>query len=159
MFGLEPLEAVYASVALLFQLILVVHFSVRRWRFETALRYGWIVYGLGPPYAALSVFLLLAGAPWWMWAGGFLYLVWAVFGFTVEYLRHLEWRRPVRWAIFVPYLTLYLATTMFYWWPLARVSAGFWGVATALFITATILNVGSHRGGSRTGEGSRRRVE
>ena len=147
----------YSGAALLFQAVLVIHFAMRRWRFADAIRHGWIVYALSIPLAALSVFLLLSEAPWWMWTGGFLSLAWAAFGFIVEYVRHLEWRSPIRWSLFVPYLTLYLATVMFYWWPLARISGWLWLAATVLFIAATILNVASHSGSAPTATAQRRR--
>jgi hypothetical protein len=108
-------------------------------------RWGWIVYALGIPFAGLAVGLLVAGAPWWMWTGGLLYLAWAAFGYFVEYVRRIEWRSPIVWPVFVPYLVLYLATAMFYWWPLARIGWLPWLVATLLFVVATILNVTSHR--------------
>jgi hypothetical protein len=141
----------YSAAALLFQTVLVIHFAMRRWHFDVAVRYGWIVYALSVPMAGLSVFLLLSGAPWWMWPGGLLFLAWALFGFIVEYMRHLEWRSPIRWPIFFPYLTLYLATVMFYWWPLARISGWLWLAATVLFLAATFLNLGSHRGAQAAG--------
>ncbi|MBG6058766.1 hypothetical protein RCH16_001763 [Cryobacterium sp. MP_M5] len=138
-------ETGYVVAALLFQMLLVAHFALRRWRFDVAVRYGWIVYALGIPAAALSVLLLAGGAPRWQWTGGFLYLAWAAFGFVVEYVRQIEWRSPVRWPVFVPYLALYLATSMFYWWPLARVGLWAWLAGAVLFVAATVLNVTSHR--------------
>lgn len=156
MFGLDLFTSLYVLAALQFHIVLLIHFSLRRWRFDVALRYGWIVYAVSIPSAALSVFLLVEGAPWWMWTGGFLYLAWAVFGFIVEYVRQIEWRSPVVWPVLIPYLLLYLATTMFYWWPLARVNGALWFAATVLFVAATILNVGSHRG-ARLTTGHRRR--
>jgi hypothetical protein len=88
---------------------------------------------------------LSGGKVWWFWLGGFVYLVWAGFGFTVEYVRRIEWRDPIRWPIFGPYLTLYLATIMLYWWPLARISRPLWIVYAGLFIVSTVLNVTSHQ--------------
>jgi uncharacterized membrane protein YecN with MAPEG domain len=69
----------------------------------------------------VSVLTLLGGRPWWLWLSGFLYLVWGIYGYWIEYVRKIEWRSPIRWAVFVPYILLYLATTMFYWFPLIRV--------------------------------------
>ena len=36
--------------------------------------------------------------------GGFLYLAWAIFGYVVEYRKGIEWRAPIRWSIFGPYI-------------------------------------------------------
>jgi hypothetical protein len=110
------------------------------------MRYGWIVYALSLPAAAVSVLLLLGGKPWWLWLGGFIYLVWAIFGYIVEYIKEIEWRNPIRWPIFGPYVVLYLATVMFYWWPLALIVRLLWHIYAILFIASTVLNLTSHKG-------------
>ena len=74
--------------AILFHTILIVHFAVRKWRFETAIRYGPIVYALSVPAAIVSVILLSGGMHWGFWLGGFIYLA---FGrssaMSVEYVK------------------------------------------------------------------------
>lgn len=145
--GLDNYDRLYVAVALLFQIVLIIHFALRRWRFAFALRYGPAVYALSVPAALVSVVLLSGGRPWWLWLGGFLFLAWAAFGYMVEYVRRIEWRRPpIRWPVFGPYVLLYLATVMFYWWPLAQVSRPLWYVGAALFVASTVLNVASHSG-------------
>ncbi|GAB4479074.1 MAG: hypothetical protein Kow00124_24250 [Anaerolineae bacterium] len=146
MAGLDALDTLYVVTALLFHSLLVIHFALRRWRFELAVRLGWIFYALSLPAAGVSLVLLSGGRAWGLWLGGFLFLVWATFGFIVEYIRQIEWRAPIRWPIFGPYVTLYLATAMFYWWPVALVSRPLWFVCGALFLIASVLNVSSHRG-------------
>ncbi len=137
--------ALFVFTAFLFQMVLIVHFALRKWRFETAIRYGPIVYALSVPAALVSVALLLGKQPWWMIVGGFLYLTWAVFGYVVEYRKHMEWRDPIRWPIFGPYIFLYLATVMLYWWPLARIWKPLWVAYTGLFVISTLLNATSHK--------------
>jgi hypothetical protein len=146
MFGLDHLEVLFVVIAFLFQIVLIVHFALRKWRFDFVLRYGWIVYALSVPAAATSVLLLLGGKTWSLWLGGFITLVWAVYGYTVEYARGIQWRNPIRWPIFGPYVFLYLATIMFYWWPLATISRRLWYVYAVLFIVSTTLNLASHKG-------------
>jgi hypothetical protein len=119
MIGLDSLDVVSVVTAFAFQVVLTIHFALRRWRFATAMRYGPLVYALSVPTTAISIVLLMGGKTWSLWLGGFLYLVWALFGFAVEYVRGIEWRSPIRWSILGPYVCLYLATVMFYWWPLA----------------------------------------
>jgi hypothetical protein len=109
-------------------------------------RYGWIVYALSAPAAAVSLLLLRGGKPWLLWLAGFLYLVWAIFGYWVEFVRGIKWRNPARWPILVPYLSLYLATTMFYWWPLGLLWRPLWYVYLVLFVISTVLNAASHKG-------------
>jgi len=148
--GLSNLDFLFVLTAFLFQVVLIVHFALRKWRFETAMHYGWIVYALSVPAATVSAWLLLGGRNWAMWLGGFLYLAWAIFGYRVEYSKQIQWRNPIRWPIFGPYVLLYLATEMFYWFPLALVSKPLWYVYAVLFIVSTVLNVTSHRKGKIT---------
>ena len=145
MSGLDNLEVVFVIWAFLFQLVLIVHFALRKWRFDIVMRYGLIVYALGIPAAVISIILLAGGKPWYLWVGGFIYLVWGLYGYWVEYIRKIEWRNPPRWEILFPCIILYLATIMFYWWPLARVSKPLWYVYTVLFVISTILNLTSHQ--------------
>ncbi len=138
-------EIVYAVSALAFQTVLVVHFAVRLISLDIAVRLGWIVYALSIPAAGVGIALLVAGADWSFAVAGLLFLVWATFGFVVEYVLRISWRSPIRWGVFVPYVVLYLATAMFYWWPLASISRVLWFTAGGLFVVATALNVASHR--------------
>jgi hypothetical protein len=101
---------------------------------------------LSVPAAAVSVLLLVGGKAWSLWLGGFIYLAWAIFGYVVEYVLRIQWRSPIRWATFGPYVILYLAAVMFYWWPLGLISRPLWGIYAGLFILSTLLNVMSHRG-------------
>jgi len=131
--------------AFLFQVILIIHFALRKWRFDLALQYGWIVYVLGVPAAALSLFILLGGKSWFLWLSGFIYLVWAIYGYTVEYIRGIQWRSPINWSVLGPYVVLYLATVMFYWWPLALIYKPLWYIYAVLFVFSTFFNVTSHQ--------------
>lgn len=153
MFGLDNLETLFMVSAFLFQIVLTIHFALRKWRFDLAMRYGPIVYTLSVPAVAVSILLLLGGETWSLWLSGFIYLVWAIYGYTVEYVKKIEWRNPICWPIFGPYVFLYLATVMFYWWPLGLVSKPLWYVYAVLFIVSTTLNVTSHKrsmGGSQS---------
>lgn len=137
-------EIAFVICAFVFQFILIIHFGFRKWRFELALRYGWIVYVLSIPAAVVSLFLILDGELWFLWLAGLMYLLWAVYGFTVEYLKQIEWRSPIRWPVFLPYVSLYLATIMLYWWPLGALWRPLWYAQGLLFVVSTVLNVTSH---------------
>ena len=154
MFGLDWPETLFVLMAFGLQLVLIMHFALRRWRFAAAIRLGPWVYALSLPATAVSLVLLIDGQPWWLWLGGFLFLVWAIFGYVVEYVRQIEWRTARRWSIFGPYVLLYLATVMFYWWPLARLYRPLWFVYAGLFLVSTALNVASHRPGKENGRSS-----
>jgi hypothetical protein len=142
---MNTLEIVYVVTAFLFQIILILHFALRKWSFVVAMRYGPIVYALSIPAALVSLWLLLGGMEWSFWLSGLLYLVWGIFGYIVEYVRKVEWRSPIRWSIFVPYIFLYLATVMFYWFPLALIWKPLWYLYGILFVISTMLNITSHQ--------------
>ena len=42
------------------------------------------------------------------------------------------------------YVLLYLATIMFYWWPVGMLSRPLWYVYAGLFTLSTWLNISSH---------------
>lgn len=143
---LDALDLLFIITAFSFQVILIIHFAMRRWRFNTAMRYGPVVYLLGIPAAAVSLALLLGGKPWGLWLGGFLWLAWGAFGYWVEYIKKVtEWRSPIRWGIFIPYILLYLATVMFYWFPLNLIWKPLFYIQGGLFVISTLLNVTSHK--------------
>lgn len=72
MSGTSPLNALFVATAFLFQLILIIHFALRKWRFDVAMQYGWIVYLLSIPAAIVSIILLLGSMDWSLWLGSFL---------------------------------------------------------------------------------------
>ncbi len=144
--SLEGLEILFLISAFLFQILLIIHFALRKWRFNLAMRYGPVVYAMSLPAAAVSLLLLLGGMPWAFWLSGLIYLIWAIFGYTVEYIKKLNWRNPIRWSTGGLYISLYLATVMFYWWPLALLYKPLWYGYAVLFLASTILNVSSHKG-------------
>ena len=102
------------------------------------------MYALGLPAAALSVWLLVAGADWTLWAAGFLCLAFSLFGFWVDYVAAIGFRSPFVAAVGVPYVLLYLATLMFYWWPLWDRSKALWGAYAVGYVVAMVLNLRSH---------------
>lgn len=143
--NLDPLDRLFVVWAFLFQVVLIVHFAVRQPLFETyTTRFGWIVYALAIPAAAISLVLMRGGKRWWFWLGGFLFVAYAIFGYWVDYVAQIEFRDPLRWSVAGPYVLLYLATVMFYWWPLARIRRSLWAVYTVLFVIAMVLNITSH---------------
>lgn len=142
---MDKLDKLFVVWAFLFQIVLIVHFALRKPFYETyTLKYGWIVYALCIPAVIISIILLQGGKSWSFWMGGFIFLVYAVFGFWIDYVLKIPWRNPLQLSIMFPYVFLYLTTVMFYWWPLANISRPLWFVYALLFIIATILNVKSH---------------
>jgi hypothetical protein len=145
MSDLDKLDKLFVVWAFLLQVVLIVHFALRKRFFESyTMRIGWIVYALCIPAAVISILLLRGGKSWSFWLGGFLFLLFAAFGYWVDYVAQIQWRNPLRLSIMVPYVLLYLGTIMFYWWPLGLLSRQLWFVFAILFVIGTILNIASH---------------
>jgi len=142
---LDNLDKLFIVWAFLFQVVLIVHFALRKRLFESyTIKIGWIVYALCIPAVVISILLLRGGKSWSFWLGGFLFLLYAAFGYWVDYVMKIQWRNPLRLSIMFPYVFLYLGTVMFYWWPLALLSRPLWVVFAVLFVIGTILNIASH---------------
>ena len=138
-------DKLFVGWAFFFQLALIVHFALRKRFYDTyTLKYGWLVYALCIPAATISIFLLLRGKAWFFWISGFLFVGYAAYGYWVDYIKHIPWRKPFHPPVGVPYLILHLATVMFYWWPLGRIGRGLWLAYGVLFAIAMVLNVLSH---------------
>ncbi len=142
--GLSGLETAYVLFAFFLQLVLIIHFAVRRLSLATAVRYGPLVYALGVPAVLLSMAQASAGEPWYLWLAGVLFGLFALFGYLVEYVYAINWRSPIVWPVLVPYVILYLGAICFYWWPLATIDRRLWFAYTGLFMLSTVLNIISH---------------
>jgi hypothetical protein len=145
MSGIDNLDFLFIVTAFALQVILIIHFAVRKWSFATAVRYGYWVYASGIPAALVSIVLAYGGKSWSLVLGGFLFLVWGIFGYVIEYVKKIEWRNPIYWPVFGPYVLLYLAALMFYWFPLALISRPLVYVYAVLYIISTVMNVTSHK--------------
>ncbi len=142
---LDSLELLFVIWAFFYMLVLILHFAVRKRFFERyTLRFGWIVYALGLPAVVISLILLFGGRNWGFWLGGFLCLLFSLFGYWVDYVKQIPWRKPLNKSVLFPYITLYLATLMFYWFPLRLIYPPFFYVYTGLYVIATVLNITSH---------------
>ena len=69
---MNRLDRLFVFAAFLIQVVLVIFFARRTWNLTAALRVGWIVYALAIPAVAVSILLMRAGRPWFMWLAGFL---------------------------------------------------------------------------------------
>lgn len=142
---LDNYDKLFIAWAFFFQIALIVHFAVRKPFFESyTVRYGWIVYALCIPAIIVSIILMRGGKSWAFWSAGFVFLLYAAFGFWVDYIAKIEFRNPLNLTVAIPYVFLYLATVMFYWWPLLRLNHWLWGVYAVLYVIATVLNIRSH---------------
>ena len=68
MFGLDKLDTLFVIWAFFLQVVLIIHFAVRKRFFDSyALKFGWIVYALCLPSAIISIILLVGGKAWFFW--------------------------------------------------------------------------------------------
>ncbi len=126
------------------QIALCAFFALRKWWFASAMRWGWIIYALGIPAIAVGVILLLQNKPWYLWAGGFIFAGWAIFGYVVDIASPVAWRNPIYPRVFIPYILLFLGSQMFYWWPIGILRRPLWFIYAGLFVISTALNISSH---------------
>jgi len=143
--SIDKLDKLYIIWAFTFQIIFILHFAIRKPLFETyTVKYGWLVYALCIPAVIISLILMQGGKSWHLWVGGFLFLLYAIFGYYVDYVAQINFRNPFQPAVGIPYVILYLVTVMFYWWPLWPLSRLLWGAYTILYTIAMVLNIRSH---------------
>lgn len=143
--NLDKYDKLFVIWAFALQIILIIHFAIRKPLFESyTMKFGWLVYALWVPSVVISIILMRAGKSWHFWAGGFLFLLYAIFGYYIDYIGHIQFRNPFNASVGIPYVFLYLVTVMFYWWPLWPMSRLLWGGYTVLYIIAMILNIRSH---------------
>lgn len=92
----------------------------------------------------ISLVILFGWKSWSFWLGGFLFIAFAAYGSWIDYVKGINWRKPLRKDIMFPYVTLYLGTIMFYWWPLGLISRQLWIAFGILFVIGSIFNLTSH---------------
>ncbi|MEJ2412838.1 MAG: hypothetical protein P8Y34_07570 [Anaerolineales bacterium] len=145
MAGLDQLETLFVIWAFFLQIVLIIHFAIRKPLYDSyTLKFGWLVYALCFPSAVISLVILFGGKSWSFWLGGFLFIAFAAYGYWIDYVKRINWRKPLRKDIMFPYVTLYLGTIMFYWWPLGLLSRPLWIAFGILFLIGSVLNLTSH---------------
>lgn len=137
-------DGLFVATAFGLEAVLTVFFAIRLVALDTALQLGWLVYAMAIPAVIVAAVLALWDRPWWFWAGGPLFAAWGLYGYWVDIARPTAWRSPVDPSILVPYVALFLATQMFYWWPLGRIRRSLWFAFAALFVVSSALNLASH---------------
>jgi uncharacterized protein YdhG (YjbR/CyaY superfamily) len=144
--GSGPAVVAFVAFGIAQQALLLAFFAARRWAPQAATRLGWSVYAFGGLGVPLAVWLLLDGQSWELAVGPLLMAAWALLGAAVDLWRPREWRRPLSWGVFVPYLLLYFWGQMFLWWPLWDIERAAWAIYLALFVPSTVLNILGHGG-------------
>ncbi len=142
----STLRVLFAGFGILMMALLAGDFAARNWQPEIELRWGWIVYAMGIPGLALAILFLRANdVPAIFPAGALVFTAWALFGFIVDRVLEIEWRAPILPAVFYPYVVLYVVWQILFWIPMWSIGRLYWTFYTLLFITATWLNLRTHR--------------
>jgi hypothetical protein len=134
----------FAAFGIVSQAVLVLFFAGRRWRPRAAERYGWVAYAFAALGLPLGIWLVAGGQSWRLFTGPLLLALWAALGCAVDLWLRIEWRTPIRWSVFVPYVGLYFWAQMFLWWPLWDLWRLGWAVYAVLFAANTALNLQGH---------------
>jgi len=138
-------ETFFVGFAFLSQIFLALNFASRNWKPSLERKYGWVVYALGIPAALLGVYYWVNGVPWHFTIAPILFSTWALYGYYVDIIREINWRSPPTWPVFIPYVTLYMASQFSFWIPLWSIGLGYWIAFSMLYILNTSLNLYSHR--------------
>ncbi|MGD2057844.1 MAG: hypothetical protein PVF85_05520 [Anaerolineales bacterium] len=141
---MDTYDRLFVLTAFLIQLVLLVYFIIRKFSFNTALKWGWVVYAMAIPALFVSVVMLRTGKPVSFWVGGLLLTGWAILGYVVDIARPIAWRSPPFLPVFVPYVLLYIGAQLFYWFPVGQIGRSYWYLYALLFVASTYFNISSH---------------
>jgi len=136
---------IFVCFAFLIQGLLILDFLARNWQPDLERKYGWIIYALGLVGIVLGIIYLKGGAPWYMSAAPLVFAAWAAFGFAIDILFKIEWRSPILWPVFIPYVLLFMASQFAFWIPMWYVGTWYWVAYTITYTINTILNIYSHK--------------
>jgi hypothetical protein len=100
---------------------------------------GVVIAGLAVPATAALVGYAHAGSPWWI--GPAMFDAFVVLMLIVDYLRPVEFRRPVRPVILAPYLILFFGSILLMGLSMFDRNRGLWlvTVATSVVLLATMV--------------------
>jgi hypothetical protein len=108
---------------------------------------GFGIAALAVPATVALIGFAWAGNPWWIGPAAFDAFV--VLMLVVDYLRPVQWRRPMRPAIAVPYLVLFFGSILLMGIPMYWADRGLWLVTV---VTSALLVVAMTRA-VRQGDG------
>jgi hypothetical protein len=144
MFSQSAQQTLFVAFAFISQALLIFNFAAYKWKPDIQKKWGWIVYAFGWLALPLGLFFMASGGPWYSWLACGLFGAWAIFGYVVDILRPINWRSPIRWQIFAPYLALYISAQFAFWIPLWLIWPGYWMIYAVLYTICTVLNISNH---------------
>jgi hypothetical protein len=150
MFEQNVLQILFVAFAFISQALLIFNFATLKWKPTIQRKWGWIVYAAGLIALPLAILFLIREQTRYFWLAFALFTIWAMFGYVIDTLRPINWRNPIRWQIFVPYLVLYISTQFAFWIPLWFIWPGYWIIYAVLYTMSTVLNISTHFRSNKT---------
>jgi len=144
------LESMFVAFAFISQALLIFNFATLKWKPHIQRKWGWIVYASGLISLPLAIAFWASGQAWYFWLAFTLFTIWAMFGYVIDILRPINWRDPIRWQIFIPYLGLYISAQFAFWIPLWFIWPGYWIIYAVLYMMSTALNISEHFRSNKT---------
>jgi hypothetical protein len=138
------LPLVFAAFAFISQALLIFNFVTLKWKPAIQQKYGWIVYAAGLIAFLLGILFWVNKQAWYFWLAFALFTTWALFGYIIDILRPVNWREPIRWQIFIPYVILYISAQFAFWIPLWFIGLKYWIIYAVLYTISTALNISTH---------------
>jgi hypothetical protein len=138
------LLSLFVAFAFISQGLLILNFAALKWRPHVQRKWGWIVYASGLISLALGILFWVSGRAWYLGFACGLFTIWTMFGYIIDVLQPIEWRKPIRWLIFIPYVILYISAQFAFWIPLWFIRPGYWFIYAVLYTISTVLNVSTH---------------
>jgi hypothetical protein len=138
------LPLVFVAFAFISQALLIFNFVTLKWKPAIQQKYGWIVYAAGLIAFLLGILFWVNKQAWYFWLAFALFTTWALFGYIIDILRPVNWREPIRWQIFIPYVILYISAQFSFWIPLWFIGLEYWIIYAVLYTISTALNISTH---------------
>jgi hypothetical protein len=138
------LPLVFVAFAFISQALLIFNFVTLKWKPAIQQKYGWIVYAAGLIAFLLGILFWVNKQAWYFWLAFALFTTWALFGYIIDILRPVNWREPIRWQIFIPYVILYISAQFAFWIPLWFIGLEYWIIYAVLYTINTALNISTH---------------
>jgi hypothetical protein len=138
------LPLVFVAFAFISQALLIFNFVTLKWKPAIQQKYGWIVYAAGLIAFLLGILFWVNKQAWYFWLAFALFTTWALFGYIIDILRPVNWREPIRWQIFIPYVILYIFAQFAFWIPLWFIGLEYWIIYAVLYTISTALNISTH---------------
>ena len=108
---------------------------------------GLVIAVLAVPATVALVGFAAVGSPWWI--GPATFDAFVALMLVVDYLRPVEFRRPVRLPILVPYLVLFFGSVLLMGLPMFRVDRALWLVTAATTVVLLVTMARALRLGER----------